>query len=245
MASETPPPSQIMWRMLPSLDEALCDLIQPLLTSLPHRPKGGRPRLPDRSCLTGILFVLCSGIPWEMLPQELGCGSGITCWRRLRDWQEAGIHGQIDWSQAALDRPERAQHRRLSNQTQVPKVPDRFPDHGFRGSHEISRGSGTLAEPVAVLATSVLREITAGGDLCRHRQPLISPNLTSLVSRKGSVNKPRLSPEGPHPGQSAFRIDSVQGTQKFLPGYSKFLLEYGQHGLGFHAEADALVPLSI
>jgi len=63
------------------------------------------------------VFVLRSGIPWEMLPQELGCGSGMTCWRRLRDWQEAGIwqlihfvlldwlarYGEIDWSRAVVD----------------------------------------------------------------------------------------------------------------------------------------------
>jgi transposase len=99
------------------LPDALWNLIQPLLPPLPLRPKGGRPRLPDRSCLTGILFVLRSGIPWEMLPQELGCGSGMTCWRRLRDWQEADIwhlihfvlldwlsrFGQIDWSRAVVD----------------------------------------------------------------------------------------------------------------------------------------------
>jgi transposase len=73
------------------LPDASRKLIQPLLPPLARRPKGGRPRLPDRACLTGILFVLRSGMPWEMLPQELGCGSGMTCWRRLRDWQEAGI----------------------------------------------------------------------------------------------------------------------------------------------------------
>jgi len=67
--------------------------------------------------LSGIIFVLKSGIPWEMLPQELGCGSGVTCWRRLRDWQEAGVWDRlhqtlldrlgetdrIDWSRASLD----------------------------------------------------------------------------------------------------------------------------------------------
>jgi transposase len=75
----------------PLLPDGLWNLVQPMLPSAPPRPKGGRPRVPDRACLTGILFVLRSGIPWEMLPQELGCGSGMTCWRRLRDWQELAI----------------------------------------------------------------------------------------------------------------------------------------------------------
>ena len=101
----------------PLLPDALWNLIQPLLPPSPPRPNGGRPRLPDRACLTRILFVLRSGIPWEMLPQELGWGAGMTCWRRLRDWQEAGIwqlihfslldwlarYGRIDWSRAVVD----------------------------------------------------------------------------------------------------------------------------------------------
>src|SRR6516164_9452923 len=96
------------------LPGALCDLIAPLVPTPISKPRGGRPRLPDRACLTGIVFVLRSGIPWRMLPQEMGCGSGMTCWRRLRDWQQAGIwdlihfvllnwlsrDGQIDWSRA-------------------------------------------------------------------------------------------------------------------------------------------------
>ncbi|RWA45585.1 transposase, partial [Cupriavidus sp. UYMSc13B] len=67
--------------------------------------------------LSGILIVLHTGIPWEDLPQELGFGSGMTCWRRLRDWQASGVwaglhlalltrlreHDQIDWSRASID----------------------------------------------------------------------------------------------------------------------------------------------
>jgi transposase len=67
------------------VSDALWSLFAPLVPSRPPRPRGGRPPIEDRAALTGILFVLKSGIPWEMLPQEMGCGSGMTCWRRLRD----------------------------------------------------------------------------------------------------------------------------------------------------------------
>ena len=100
----------------PLVSDELWAIVAPLLPPVPPRPKGGRPRVPDRACLTGILFVLKSGLPWEMLPQEMGCGSGMTCWRRLRDWHAAGVWdalhrtlldrlgeaGQIDWSRASL-----------------------------------------------------------------------------------------------------------------------------------------------
>jgi transposase len=102
----------------PLVSDALWGIVAPLLPPEPPKPKGGRPRsITDRAALTGIVFVLKSGIPWEMLPQELGCGSGMTCWRRLRDWQQAGVWqrlhrtllqrlqdaGRIDWTRASLD----------------------------------------------------------------------------------------------------------------------------------------------
>ncbi len=65
--------------------------IEQLFPAPPARPKGGRKRLEYRRVLTGILFVLRTGIPWHELPLELGCGSGMTCWRRLRDWQQQGV----------------------------------------------------------------------------------------------------------------------------------------------------------
>src|SRR6476661_7565388 len=78
------------------LDDELWEIVQPLLP-VPRRRKfyPGRTRLEDRRILTGILFVLQSGIPWVMLPQEMGCGSGITCWRRWREWQELGVWAEL------------------------------------------------------------------------------------------------------------------------------------------------------
>ncbi len=101
----------------PLVPDELWAIVEPLLPEERPKPKGGRPRVPNRACLTGIIFVLKTGLPRELLPQELGCGSGITCWRRLHEWQQAGVWDrlhrallnrlgdadQIDWTRAALD----------------------------------------------------------------------------------------------------------------------------------------------
>src|SRR2546430_1148545 len=74
----------------PLVSDELWELIEPLIPTVPRRHRfPGRKRIDDRKVLTGILFVLRTGIPWEYLPQEMGCGSGVTCWRRLREWQQA------------------------------------------------------------------------------------------------------------------------------------------------------------
>lgn len=101
----------------PLVSDKLWAVIEPVLPVIPARPKGGRPRISDRSALTGIVFVLLTGIPWEMLPRETGCGSGIICWRRLRDRHQAGVWDslhramltrlhqadRLDWSRACMD----------------------------------------------------------------------------------------------------------------------------------------------
>jgi len=100
------------------VSDELWEIIGPLIPVKPRRFKyPGRKPVEPRYALTGILFVLKTGIPWEFLPQEMGCGSGMTCWRRLRDWQEAGVWSkihrvllnrlraadQIDFSRAVVD----------------------------------------------------------------------------------------------------------------------------------------------
>jgi transposase len=102
----------------PLVSDGLWERIEPLLPAVQRRYRyPGRKRVPDRAALTGILFVLKTGIPWEHLPQEMGCGSGMTCWRRLRDWNEVGVWerlhqvlldelqdaDQLDWSRVAVD----------------------------------------------------------------------------------------------------------------------------------------------
>lgn len=80
----------------PLIEDALWARIEPLLPKKRRRTRyAGRLPLEDRAVLTGILFVLRSGIPWEMLPKEMGCGSGMTCWRRLRDWQQQGVWDRL------------------------------------------------------------------------------------------------------------------------------------------------------
>ena len=101
------------------VSDELWEVVEPLLP--PPKPRRfrypGRKPIGNRQALTGILFVLKTGIPWEYLPQEMGCGCGMTCWRRLHAWHQAGLWQKlwevlldelgladaIDWSRAILD----------------------------------------------------------------------------------------------------------------------------------------------
>src|SRR2546426_1368082 len=98
--------------------DGLWERLEPLLPSRQRRFRyPGRRPLDDRQVLQGILFVLHTGIGWEHLPQELGFGCGMTAWRRLRSWQQAGVwerlhavllaelHAaeQLEWERAIAD----------------------------------------------------------------------------------------------------------------------------------------------
>jgi transposase len=103
----------------PIIDDELWKRIEPLLPKPKARREKypGRKPVPDRAALSGIVFVLRTGLRWRDLPAEMGCGSGVTCWRRLRDWQDVGVWdrlhelllaelrpaGQIDLSRVVVD----------------------------------------------------------------------------------------------------------------------------------------------
>src|SRR5215204_1361747 len=70
--------------------DELWELVEPIVPKHPYVPGVGKPRVSDRVCLTGILFVLKTGIPWEDFPQEMGC-CGMTLWNRLAGWRKAGV----------------------------------------------------------------------------------------------------------------------------------------------------------
>ncbi len=103
----------------PLVTDQVWGIIAPLLPApKPRRFRyPGRKRIDNRRALTGIVFVLKTGIGWEDLPLEMGCGSGMTCWRRLQEWQAAGVWqhvwaviltqlqaaDQLDWSRGVVD----------------------------------------------------------------------------------------------------------------------------------------------
>ena len=123
--------------MKPLVTDALWAVVEPLLP--PERKvgrKGGRPRVSNRAVLTGILFVLRTGTPWQLLPVEMGCGSGSTCWRRFQQWTHRGVwrrlHGvllkelawadEIDWSRVAIDSSSVAAKRGATPSVRIQRI---------------------------------------------------------------------------------------------------------------------------
>ena len=140
------------------VSDELWERIEPLLPRWDNAlPQLGRKRLPDRLVLQGILFVLHTGIQWEFLPQELGFGSGMTCWRRLEEWNNAGVWqrlheallaelnaaGKLDWSRAVID----SSHARAAR---------RGPKADRARSIEPDRDPSTTSSPRAAVSPSRL-----------------------------------------------------------------------------------------
>ncbi|WP_435105598.1 IS5 family transposase, partial [Nocardiopsis synnemataformans] len=213
------------------VDDELWDLIQPLLPR--HEPppeRGGRPRVDDRKALQGILFVLHTGIQWEFLPQELGFGSGMTCWRRLAEWNEAGVWqelqqallarlcgaGQPDFSRAAID----FSHVQAKRGRSHPKVGPSPVDRGRPGSehHVITDAHGT---PLAVSLT--------GGN--RHDVTQLLPLLQAIPAVRGRPGRPQSRPRRLY-ADRAYDYDRYRSPVRAM-GVTPFIARAGQpHGSG-------------
>lgn len=150
------------------VSDELWERIEPLLPKVERRFRyPGRKRLPDRQALQGVLFVLHTGIAWRHLPVELGFGGGSTCYRRLDEWQRAGVWerlhalllaelraaGELDWSRAVADgshvqvkkgAPKRARARLIE--------PGRAPSITFSSTRRGSRSPGP--SPAATATTA-------------------------------------------------------------------------------------------
>ncbi|WP_436845574.1 IS5 family transposase [Streptomyces shenzhenensis] len=173
------------------VSDELWALIEPLLPKPGPKLVEGRPRVPDRQALCGILFVLHTGIQWEYLPQELGFGSGMTCWRRLAAWNQAGVWdqlhvlllkklrsaGKLDWSRAVIDCP-------CAGGPQGPKSGPSPVDRAWPGSkhHVVTDAQGI---PLAVSLT--------GGN--RNDVIQLLPLLDKIPPVAGVVGRPRRRPD--------------------------------------------------
>ncbi|MGA3979215.1 IS5 family transposase [Ralstonia nicotianae] len=178
------------------ISKELWAVLESLIPEFVPSAKGGRRRsVDDRAALNGILFVLQTGIPWEDLPQELGFGSGMTCWRRLRDWQAAGVwdklhvamlgrlreHDQIDWSRASIDGA--SVSKPPGGQETGPNPTDR----GKLGSkrHLVVDAQGI---PLAVTVTSANR----------HDSIAFESTLDTIPAVRGLDGRPRKRPDKLH-----------------------------------------------
>lgn len=136
------------------IDDAIWARLEPLLPK--GRPKRGhrhgRTPIPDRAILTGILFVLRSGIPWQMLPRQMGCGSGSTCWRRLIRWQRTGV-----WQR--LHETLLAELRRRGRLDQRWTVIDSGSVRAVRGGKKLDRTQPIAARRVPSTTSSPMRAV--------------------------------------------------------------------------------------
>ncbi len=229
----------------PLVSDDLWEALAPLLPRERPKLKGGRPRCDDRLALAGIIFVLRSGIPWEMLPREFGC-SGMTCWRRLHDWQAAGVWtrlhrvlleqlsdaGHLDWSRASLDsaavaakkggrdRPEPDGSRQIGHKAPSCGRPARHP----------ARGAPEPGQPA--------RQLDAGPRPRRRARRAAQSWPPSQAARQASRRQGLRSSPLPE------RMPEAQGLAPHRPARHRQQRKAGPTPMGGRANAGMAQPLS-
>jgi transposase len=154
----------------PLLADELWSEIEPLLPQPKKRraKHPGRKPLDRRKVLTGIMFVLKTGIPWEELPQEMGCGSGMSCWRYLAAWQKAGVWDKI--------------HQKLLGQLRADGQLD-LSAAVVDSSHVRAVGGAKVPVPAPWIAGKSARSTTSSRMRKAFRWPFASPGATATTSR--------------------------------------------------------------
>jgi transposase len=175
------------------IDDAIWARLEPLLPKrrVKRGHRHGRTPIPDRAILTGILFVLRSGIPWQMLPRQMGCGSGSTCWRRLVRWQRAGVWQRLH--EALL-----AELRRRGRLDQRWTVIDSGSVRAVRGGKKLDRtqpiaarrAPSTTSSPMRAASPLVAQVTAANVNDITHLDPMVD----ALPAVRGRRGRPRRTP---------------------------------------------------
>jgi transposase len=218
----------------PLVSDALWERIAPLLP--PPRPRRfrypGRKPVDRRKVLTGIIFVLKTGIPWEELPQEMGCGCGMTCWNYLHDWQRAGVWerlhkvlldelqeaDRIDWSRAAVD----STHARALGGGQK------------TGANPTDRRKLGTKHHIVTDAQGIPLSVTITGSNIHDVKELI-PVVDAIPSVSGKVGHPQKRPEVLYADRAYDSEPHRQEMRKrrIIPRFARRNTEHGS-GMGVY-----------
>ena len=175
------------------IEDGLWERIEPLLPVVERRFRyPGRKRLDQRKVMCGILFVLYTGIRWEFLPQELGFGSGMTCWRRLRDWNEAGVWQQLH--ELLLAELRAGDVLDLSRASVDGSHPRALKGGDHTGRSPVDRGKTGSKHHVIVDADGIpLAATVTGGN--RNDVTQILPLIHAVPPIRGKRGRPRQRPD--------------------------------------------------
>ncbi|WP_425522384.1 IS5 family transposase [Xanthomonas vasicola] len=180
-----------------------------LIPQVKPSPKGGRPRISDQQALNGIIYVLRTGIALEELPGELGYGSGMTCWRRLRDWQANGVWHRLH--QVLLAELRRADKLDLSRASlDAASVPP--PGGSYTGPNPTDRGKLGSKRHLIVDRSGVPLAVCVTG-ANRHDSVVFEELLDALPAIGGKPGRARRWPGKLH-ADKAYDIDRCRNALK-------------------------------
>jgi transposase len=175
------------------LTDAQWRQLAPLLP--PQKPRVGRPSLPHRRIINGIIWILATGAPWRDLPPQYGSRQTVSS--RFYRWQHAGIwprllqalqrladcQGQLDWSVHFVDSTIVRAHQHAAEA------------RGGQADQALGRSRGGFSTKSHVRADRcgkpLVLLVTAGQ---RHDQTMFEPLLEQGEVRRAGRGRPRQRP---------------------------------------------------